>query len=82
MLQDVDHDVQQRRPGLGSGGDDLGAGQQETVTSRVPQLEGEGISHPVVVGPVDGGAVCCVCGEKRGDVIPTLSVRGGHDTTG
>lgn len=81
MLQDVDHDVQQRWPGLGSGGDDLGAGQEEAVAPRVPQLKGEGIFHPVVVGPVDGGAICHVCRERRGDVIPTLSVRGGHNAT-
>lgn len=82
MLQDMDHDVQQRRPGLGSGGDDLGAGQEEAVASRVPQLKGEGIFHPVVVGPVDGGPICQVYRERRGDVSPTLSSRGGHNAVG
>lgn len=65
VLLDVEHDVQQRRPRLGGGGDDLGAGQEEAVAPRVPQLEGVGIFHPVLVGPVHGGAGCHVCGERR-----------------
>lgn len=72
MLQDVDHDVQERRPRLGGSGDDLGAGQEESVTPRVPQLQAEGIFHPVVVGPVDGGASCHVCRERNSRGSPFL----------
>lgn len=48
------HDDLQRQPGLLGGGNDLSGGQQESVEPRIPQLEGEGIFNPLVVGPVDG----------------------------
>ena len=56
MVTDVLHDVLQGQPGLGGGGDDLIGGQEETVATGVPQLEGEGVFDANVVGPVDAAA--------------------------
>lgn len=73
VLLDVDQDVQQCRPCLGGGGDDLTAGQEETIAPRIPQLKGIGIFHPILISPVHGGAGCQVCRERKEDVTPALS---------
>lgn len=76
VLLDVDQDVQQCRPCLGGGGDDLTAGQEETIAPRIPQLKGIGIFHPILISPVDSGASCQVCRERKENVTPALSA--GH----
>lgn len=52
VLLHVGGDVLDGKHGLLACGFDLGLGQQEAVTTSVTQLEGVGIFHPQVVGPV------------------------------
>lgn len=50
------HDGHQGQPGLLSSRDDLIGWQDESVSSCVSQLKGEGVLDALVVGPVDGAA--------------------------
>lgn len=52
----VIHDGHQGEPGLLSGRNDLIGWQDESVSSGVSQLKGEGVLDALVVGPVDGSA--------------------------
>lgn len=50
MVTDVLHDVFESQPGLGGGRDDLIGWQDETVATRVSQLEGIGV--PLMMLPL------------------------------
>lgn len=50
--------------GLLACGIDLRFGQQESITTSVTQLEGVGIFHSQVIGPVVRASSCRVWGQK------------------
>lgn len=60
VLLHVGGDVLDGQHGLLACGLDLRLGQQEAVTASVAQLEGEGILHSQVVGPVIRASSCGV----------------------
>lgn len=58
-------DVLDGQHGLLARGLDLRRGQQEAVVAGVAQLEGVGVLHSQVVGPVVGAAGSGVCGAEN-----------------
>lgn len=66
-VQVVEHmasDVFDSQHGLLTSGLDLRLRQQETITTFVTQLEGEGVLHAQVISPVVRATSSRVCNEK------------------